>query len=149
MKNAMSMVFLARRILTKFNSPASTLRYYCSPPSSSSHPPKNRLFVGGSSISLSLSTHTYTFVTLCPSTYLDNDLWLLGVSGLSWSVDEKSLKDAFSSFGEVTEGIMWKHYSRSVGLYFPYMLFTRYSTKSPTDLHCYWFMWKNQFFVVT
>ena len=24
--------------------------------------------------------------------------------GLSWSVDEKSLKDAFSSFGDVTEG---------------------------------------------
>lgn len=26
------------------------------------------------------------------------------VEGLSWSVDEKSLKDAFSSFGDVTEG---------------------------------------------
>ncbi|RVW97443.1 Glycine-rich RNA-binding protein 4, mitochondrial [Vitis vinifera] len=28
----------------------------------------------------------------------------LFVAGLSWSVDEKSLKDAFSSFGDVTEG---------------------------------------------
>ncbi|ONK56774.1 uncharacterized protein A4U43_C10F12790 [Asparagus officinalis] len=27
----------------------------------------------------------------------------LFVGGLSWSVDEKSLKDAFSSFGQVTE----------------------------------------------
>ncbi|XP_048141967.1 glycine-rich RNA-binding protein 4, mitochondrial-like [Rhodamnia argentea] len=27
----------------------------------------------------------------------------LFVGGMSWSVDEKSLKDAFSSFGEVTE----------------------------------------------
>ncbi|XP_047308723.1 glycine-rich RNA-binding protein 4, mitochondrial-like [Impatiens glandulifera] len=27
----------------------------------------------------------------------------LFVGGLSWSVDEKSMKDAFSSFGEVTE----------------------------------------------
>ncbi|KAB1209919.1 Glycine-rich RNA-binding protein 4, mitochondrial [Morella rubra] len=62
-------VFLARTILTRVNSPASTLRYYCSPPSSSPPPRKNKLFVGG----------------------------------LSWSVDEKSLKDAFSSFGMVTE----------------------------------------------
>ncbi|KAF3681534.1 putative pyrophosphate--fructose 6-phosphate 1-phosphotransferase subunit beta-like [Capsicum annuum] len=28
----------------------------------------------------------------------------LFVAGLSWSVDEKSLNDAFSSFGQVTEG---------------------------------------------
>ncbi|TYJ20696.1 hypothetical protein E1A91_A08G014100v1 [Gossypium mustelinum] len=28
----------------------------------------------------------------------------LFVAGLSWSVDEKSLKDAFSSFGNVSEG---------------------------------------------
>ncbi|EOX93312.1 RNA-binding family protein isoform 2 [Theobroma cacao] len=28
----------------------------------------------------------------------------LFVAGLSWSVDEKSLKDAFSSFGHVSEG---------------------------------------------
>lgn len=26
------------------------------------------------------------------------------LAGLSWSVDEKSLNDAFSSFGQVTEG---------------------------------------------
>lgn len=29
---------------------------------------------------------------------------MLGDEGLSWSVDEQSLKDAFSSFGEITEG---------------------------------------------
>ncbi|KAJ6723736.1 TRANSFORMER-2-RELATED [Salix koriyanagi] len=28
----------------------------------------------------------------------------LFVAGLSWSVDERSLKDAFCSFGDVTEG---------------------------------------------
>jgi len=32
--------------------------------------------------------------------------------GLSWSVDEKSLKDAFSSFGQVTEGNLSINQSR-------------------------------------
>lgn len=31
-------------------------------------------------------------------------MMLMCLAGLSWSVDEKSLKDAFTSFGEVTEG---------------------------------------------
>ena len=68
MKNAMGMVFLARRILTKANCPASKLRYYSSPPSSP--PPNNKLFVGGLSLSLSLQTHT-TLVTItqCPSAF--------------------------------------------------------------------------------
>ncbi|KAF4382700.1 hypothetical protein F8388_015528 [Cannabis sativa] len=35
--------------------------------------------------------------------YLKLSMVLLGLAGLSWSVDEKSLSDAFSSFGEVTE----------------------------------------------
>ncbi|PSS05944.1 Glycine-rich RNA-binding protein [Actinidia chinensis var. chinensis] len=29
----------------------------------------------------------------------------LFVGGFSWSVDEKTLKDAFASYGDVTEGI--------------------------------------------
>ncbi|KAK9084762.1 hypothetical protein Sjap_025173 [Stephania japonica] len=37
---------------------------------------------------------------LTPSSPNNNKLF---VGGLSWAVDEKSLKDAFSSFGEVTE----------------------------------------------
>ncbi|KAG5596679.1 hypothetical protein H5410_037911 [Solanum commersonii] len=63
-------------------------RLYCSPPSSSSLPPNNKLFV----------------------------------AGLSWSVDEKSLSDAFSSFGQVTEvRIMYdKETGRSRGFGFVY-----------------------------
>ncbi|TKY49983.1 Glycine-rich RNA-binding protein 4 [Spatholobus suberectus] len=51
----------------------------------------------GRSLSLSLP-----FCFSCyarSSVFIDSE----GVSGLSWSVDEKSLKDAFSSFGDVTE----------------------------------------------
>ncbi|XP_034702255.1 glycine-rich RNA-binding protein 4, mitochondrial-like [Vitis riparia] len=46
----------------------------------------------------------------------------LFVAGLSWSVDEKSLKDAFSSFGDVTEvRIMYdKDSGRSRGFGFVY-----------------------------
>ncbi|KAG6661193.1 hypothetical protein I3843_03G151500 [Carya illinoinensis] len=41
----------------------------------------------------------------------------LFVGGLSWSVDEKSLKDAFSSYGEVT-GVYDKDSGRSRGFGF-------------------------------
>lgn len=78
---------LGRRALAAHD-PALNLRYFCSPPSSSSAPPNNKLFVGG----------------------------------LSWSVDEKSLKEAFCSFGEVTEvRIMYdKGTGRSRGFGFVY-----------------------------
>lgn len=52
----------------------------------------SRLF----STSISISLHS--------KNYIITDLMYCGVEGLSWSVDEKSLKDAFSSFGDVTEG---------------------------------------------
>ncbi|XP_014507564.1 glycine-rich RNA-binding protein 4, mitochondrial [Vigna radiata var. radiata] len=42
----------------------------------------------------------YRFYCSSPSHPSSNKLF---VGGLSWSVDEKSLKDAFSSFGDVTE----------------------------------------------
>ncbi|KAJ7964811.1 Glycine-rich RNA-binding protein [Quillaja saponaria] len=42
----------------------------------------------------------YSSAASAPSPPSNNKLF---VGGLSWSVDEKSLKDAFSSFGEVDE----------------------------------------------
>ncbi|XVF81586.1 hypothetical protein PTKIN_Ptkin15bG0166900 [Pterospermum kingtungense] len=74
MKNSL-IRFIARRASAAADNPASTLRFYCSqsPLSSSSSYPPP-----------------------APNRKLF-------VAGLSWSVDEKSLKDAFSSFGHVSE----------------------------------------------
>jgi len=60
------------------------------------------------SLSLSLSLYIYIYIYIyillfCSFLiFIDSEV----LSGLSWSVDEKSLKDAFSSFGDVTEGKM-------------------------------------------
>lgn len=88
------LAFVATAISTRFRVPLPQIQYrfYCSSPS---HPSSNKLFVGGPSLSLSLS-YAHSFV------FIDSEV----LSGLSWSVDEKSLKDAFSSFGDVTEGNM-------------------------------------------
>ncbi|KAL2333611.1 hypothetical protein Fmac_014824 [Flemingia macrophylla] len=51
----------------------------------------------------SLSRTSILLLFLIPNSYLFN-VHSDTVSGLSWSVDEKSLKDAFSSFGDVTQG---------------------------------------------
>lgn len=46
----------------------------------------------------------YLYLCIRKIIYIITDLMFYGVEGLSWSVDEKSLKDAFCSFGDVTEG---------------------------------------------
>ncbi|KAH1243211.1 Glycine-rich RNA-binding protein 4, mitochondrial [Glycine soja] len=51
----------------------------------------------GRSLSVSLP-FCFSCCVILPS-FIDSEI----VSGLSWSVDHKSLKEAFSSFGDVTE----------------------------------------------
>ncbi|KAH0650863.1 hypothetical protein KY290_031705 [Solanum tuberosum] len=93
------LIELSRRVVRLPNNIVNG-RLYCSPPSSSSLLPNNKLFSSSS---------------LLPN----NKLF---VAGLSWSVDEKSLSDAFSSFGQVTEvRIMYdKETGRSRGFGFVY-----------------------------
>ncbi|KAK3445886.1 hypothetical protein EUGRSUZ_A01097 [Eucalyptus grandis] len=97
------LMFLVRRALTVRNpNQTFSLRCFCSPPMSLSPPFNGKLFVGGAFCSLTFSQLSYEIMlsreTLGCLIFID-----LGVIGLSWSVDEKSLQDAFSSFGEVTE----------------------------------------------
>ncbi|KAG9443634.1 hypothetical protein H6P81_014974 [Aristolochia fimbriata] len=66
---------------------------------------------------LSFPAHQLRYYCALSSTPISSRLF---VGGLSWGVDEKSLKDAFSSFGEVTEvRIMYdKNTGRSRGFGF-------------------------------
>jgi hypothetical protein len=74
----------------------------------------DKLFFAGLSLSLSAAhvlivldylVSTYTMILVPLRTYI-----FVCFRGLSWSVDEKSLKDAFSSFGDVSlkELLLWQ-----------------------------------------
>ncbi|KAJ6956215.1 hypothetical protein NC652_007341 [Populus alba x Populus x berolinensis] len=74
----------------------------------------NNLFLAGLSLSLSVA-HVLIVLDHLVSTYamilvpLRTSIFEC-FQGLSWSVDEKSLKDAFSSFGDVSlkELLLWQ-----------------------------------------
>lgn len=97
MRSALKRI-LFTRASTTIENPTLSWRCYSSP-ASPSPPPNSKLFVGGP-LSLLLSL---CLLCLCHF-YIDGSDVVMCLAGLSWSVDEKSLKDAFTSFGEVTEG---------------------------------------------
>ncbi|XP_038902171.1 glycine-rich RNA-binding protein 4, mitochondrial-like [Benincasa hispida] len=76
MSNTNSLILLGRKALTNTQTQILSFRYFRSQAASSSSAPSSSPSAPNSR---------------------------LFVAGLSWSMDERSLKDAFSSFGEVTE----------------------------------------------
>lgn len=121
-----SWIYLARRVVDPLGHrqqqpPASNLCHafssFSSPFSTTSSvpPPNNKLFVGGTTLFLLflpflISTSENVGLDLwysddvCTVSVFSNHCFLVG---LSWSVNEKLLLDAFSSYGKVTEGNMF------------------------------------------
>ena len=112
MSNTNTLMPLFRRALSNIQTPVLSFRCFCSQsssssssaPSSSPSAPNNKLFVAGSFL------FRYPVTQMLPQHdsngfCIEFDLvFFLPLPGLSWSLDERSLKDAFSSYGEVTEG---------------------------------------------